>query len=67
MSSKQLSAFQRKRRQDNIAGYAFLIPAMIAFLLFVGGPMIISFVLSFFDYNLIQPPALQGLKISGSS
>lgn len=62
MSSKQLSAFQRKRRKDNIAGYAFLIPAMIAFLLFVGGPMIISFVLSFFDYNLIQPPAFTGLK-----
>ena len=47
MSSKQMSAFQKKKRQDNIAGYIFLIPAIITFLLFVGGPMIISFVMSF--------------------
>ena len=54
MSSKQMSAFQKKKRHDNVAGYVFLIPAIITFLLFVGGPMIISFVLSFFDYNLIH-------------
>ena len=62
MSSKQMSAFQKKKRQDNIAGYIFLIPAIITFLLFVGGPMIISFVMSFFDYNLIQPPKFIGLR-----
>ena len=62
MSSKQMSAFQKKKRHDNVAGYVFLIPAIITFLLFVGGPMIISFVLSFFDYNLIQPPEFIGMK-----
>lgn len=58
----KISAFSKKKRVDNIAGYLFLTPAIITFVLFIGGPMILSFVLSFFDYNLIQPPEFIGLK-----
>lgn len=56
------SVFNKKKRADNIAGYLFLVPAIITFVLFIGGPMIVSFVLSFFDYNLIQPPEFIGLR-----
>lgn len=59
---KRVSVFQKKKRADNIAGYLFLLPAIITFVLFIGGPMILSFVLSFFDYNLIQAPEFVGLK-----
>lgn len=56
------SAFKRKQRADNIAGYLFMSPAIISFVLFIGLPIILCFVLSFFDYNLIQAPEFVGLK-----
>jgi multiple sugar transport system permease protein len=31
-----------------------LLPALLAFLLFIGAPMVITIVLSFFDYNMLQ-------------
>ena len=61
-NKKTVSVFQKKKRADNIAGYLFLLPAIVTFLLFIGGPMILSLGLSFFDYNLIQPPEFTGLK-----
>ena len=52
----------RKRRRDNLAAYAFLAPALVSFILFIGIPVIVAGVLSFFDYNLINPPTFIGLK-----
>jgi multiple sugar transport system permease protein len=41
------------RERETWAAYAFLSPWVIGFLVFMGGPMIISFVLSLTDYDAI--------------
>ncbi|MBP3469943.1 MAG: sugar ABC transporter permease, partial [Lachnospiraceae bacterium] len=51
----------RKKRRDNISAYLFLAPALISFLLFIGIPVILAGVLSFFKYNLITTPEFIGL------
>ena len=43
-----------KKKSDAVSGYLFLLPALLAFLLFIGAPMVITLVLSFFDYNMLQ-------------
>lgn len=43
-----------KNKSDAVSGYLFLLPALLAFLLFIGAPMVITIVLSFFDYNMLQ-------------
>ena len=43
-----------KTKSDAVSGYLFLLPALLAFLLFIGAPMVITIVLSFFDYNMLQ-------------
>jgi len=39
-----------------LVGYAFLLPNIIGFLLFTLGPILFSFVISFFDWNLFSRP-----------
>ncbi len=43
-----------KKKSDAVSGYLFLLPALLAFLLFIGAPMVITILLSFFDYNMLQ-------------
>ncbi len=43
-------------------GYLFLLPWIIGFVVFVGGPMIASLVLSFTKYNIVKPPTFIGLE-----
>ncbi|WP_409186540.1 carbohydrate ABC transporter permease [Amycolatopsis sp. VS8301801F10] len=43
------------RRRETWAAYAFLSPWMAGFLLFMAAPMVISFVLSFTDYDALRP------------
>lgn len=62
MHARKSAFFRRKERNDTIAGYLFLLPAIIGFVLFIGGPIILSFILSFFDYNLLQAPKFVGLR-----
>jgi len=45
-----------RRAAQTRAGYAFLSPWIIGFLVFTAGPMIASLVLSFTDYDTISPP-----------
>lgn len=49
------------RRREMIEGYLFLSPWILGFLLFVGGPMIASFLLSFSAYDVIGAPRWVGL------
>lgn len=46
--------YYSKKKKDAIAGYLFLLPALLAFLVFIGVPMIITIVLSFLDYNMLK-------------
>jgi multiple sugar transport system permease protein len=54
--------FHRKRKMENLAGYLFLLPAMIAFLIFLAIPLGMAFGLVFMDYNLISPPKFSGMN-----
>ena len=49
-----------RRRREMIEGYLYLSPWILGFLIFVGGPMIASFFLSFTEYRIIRPPAFIG-------
>jgi multiple sugar transport system permease protein len=50
------------RRQDNRAALVFLAPWFAGLLLITAGPVIVSLILGFTDYNLIQPPRFNGLE-----
>ena len=54
-----LSGFQRR---ETWAAYAFLAPWIIGFLVFTSGPMVASFLLSFSEYDVINPPAYVGTE-----
>jgi multiple sugar transport system permease protein len=47
--------------RKNFAGYAFLTPWLIGFLLLAIGPILFSLFLSFTKYNVINPPQWIGL------
>lgn len=42
-------------------GYAFLSPALILFVAFIGGPFVAAIVLSLFSWDLLTPPEFVGL------
>ncbi len=43
--------------QRNLSGYLFLLPALLTFALFVWYPIILGFVMSFQNVDMINPPA----------
>jgi len=54
---------RRRARSDALAAYAFLLPNMVGFLIFTLGPLVASFVVSFFNWQLSvssTPPAFIG-------
>lgn len=51
-----------KKRKDNISGYLFLAPTIVLFLCFILVPVVLSFILSFFKYNLIGTPQFVGIE-----
>ena len=48
-------------RREALAGYAFVAPWIIGFLIFTIGPMLASLYFSFTRYNIIDPPQWVGL------
>lgn len=53
---------KKRKRNDNFSAYLFLAPALISFILFIGVPVVLSAILAFFDYDLINPAKFIGLK-----
>lgn len=47
--------------KEAIAGYAFLLPNFIGFLVFTSIPVIASFLLAFFEWDLLTPPKFVGM------
>ena len=63
LSFNKLSLSQLSRRQrDALVAYAFILPWVIGFIIFTGGPIIASFGLSFFRWKMIAPPRFYGLE-----
>jgi len=52
----------KRRVQEAIEGYLFLLPNFLGFLIFFAFPLAISFYYSFTDYNLFTDPKLVGLS-----
>ena len=50
-----------ERRREARAGYLFISPWLIGFLVFFVGPIIASFILSFMDWNIVGQPTWAGL------
>ena len=50
----------RAKVQETITAYLFVLPWIIGFLIFIGGPIVASFVLSFFKWKVIAPPEFRG-------
>jgi multiple sugar transport system permease protein len=48
--------------RDVAAGYAFLSPWLVGFLLLTAFPMVASLYLAFTDYDLFRPPQWVGLE-----
>lgn len=49
------------RQRESLMGYLFLSPWLLGFVVFLAGPMIASFYLSFTQYKVIQAPSWIGL------
>lgn len=49
------------RKKEERAAYVLLIPWIVGFIGITAGPMLVSFYLSFTDYNLLQAPHWLGL------
>jgi multiple sugar transport system permease protein len=54
--------WSKLRRQEAIEGYLFSLPWIVGLLVFIAGPMIASFVLSFADYDIVRSPRFIGTK-----
>ena len=50
-----------RRLKQTLEGYLFISPWLVGLLLFTVGPVVASFVLSFYKWRLISPPQFVGL------
>ncbi|MEZ4865477.1 MAG: sugar ABC transporter permease [Caldilineaceae bacterium] len=49
------------RRRKALMGYLFLLPTILGILIFTAGPVLASFALSFYKWNVFKPPSFLGL------
>ncbi len=59
---QQFRAMDLTARREALAGYAFISPWLIGFLLFVAGPTLASLVISFTRWNIVSDPRWVGFK-----
>lgn len=51
-----------KQRRENRTAYLFVMPWLLGLLLFTAGPMLLSLLMSFADWDIIQPAKWRGLE-----
>jgi len=51
-----------KIRKETLTGYIFLLPWFIGFIIFWLGPIIATFILSFYEWSLISTPQIIGIR-----
>ncbi len=54
------------RKREALAGYMFIAPAVVGFVVFVAGPIVASLVFSLTEFRLIVPPRWTGLANYGT-
>lgn len=52
----------RLARREAIEGYLFIMPWLLGLLIFILGPIIVSFYYSFTDFQVVKPPVFVGLE-----
>ncbi|ADQ05470.1 binding-protein-dependent transport systems inner membrane component [Caldicellulosiruptor owensensis OL] len=48
--------------KENLTAYLFLLPWIIGFILFTGGPIVYAFILGFMKWDLVSKPIFVGLE-----
>lgn len=56
---RQMSPYMRK---EALEGYLFIMPWLVGLVIFVIGPILVSFYLSFTNYEIVRAPTLIGLR-----
>lgn len=56
-----------RQKKENRAGYAFVTPWILGLLLFTTGPMLLSLLMSFADWDIIRPARWRGLGNYGEA
>lgn len=51
----------KKQKRENLVAYLFVMPWLLGLVLFTAGPMILSLLMSFADWDIIQPAKFMGL------
>lgn len=51
-----------KELKENLTAYLFLLPWIIGFILFTGGPILYAFILGFMKWDLVSKPIFIGLE-----
>ena len=49
-------------RREALDGYIFILPWIIGFVVFIAGPMVASFLISFMRWEIVTPPAWVGVE-----
>lgn len=62
MAARRTKRSYSLRTREAVAGYIVIAPAAIGFVVFVAGPVIASFVLSFTRYDILTSPHWTGLQ-----
>lgn len=60
--ANKVMTYQAMKRREMFAGYAFILPTFLGFIIFIVGPMLASFAISLFDWNMLTPPRYIGLE-----
>lgn len=59
--AEKVMTYKAMKRREMWTAYAFIAPTFIGFFIFIIGPMLISFAISLFDWNMLTPPKFIGL------
>lgn len=59
--SQKIMTYQAMKRREMWTAYGFILPTLIGFAIFIVGPMLASFAISLFQWNMLLPPKFIGL------
>ena len=59
--SQKIMTYKAMKRREMWTAYGFILPTLIGFVIFIVGPMLASFAISLFQWNMLLPPRFIGL------
>lgn len=59
--SQKIMTYKAMKRREMWTAYGFILPTLIGFVIFIVGPMLASFAISLFQWNMLLPPKFIGL------